>query len=95
MLCVKAEAVKATANIIKYRQPDGSVIFIKMFGDEFFGYTVTTDGHIVSKAPNGYFYHANYNAGFLSITNERANVSESAEKRIWRTTRVHVLCLMA
>lgn len=81
MPCVEAGAVKATANIIKYRQPDGSVIFIKMSGDEFFGYAVTTDGHIVSKAPDGYFYHANYNAGFLSITNERANVSESAGKK--------------
>lgn len=84
MYSIKADAVKATANIIKYRQPDGSVIFIKMHGDEFFGYAATASGHIVSKAPDGYFYHANYNAGFLSITNERANVSESAVKSAGR-----------
>ncbi len=78
--CDNANAARGAANIIKYRQPDGSVILLKMYGDEFFGYAKTLDGYIVARAADGYFHYANYNSGSFSITSEIVNGCNSNTK---------------
>lgn len=51
-------AAKPPANIIKYRQPDGSFLYLTLHGDEYFSYYKTTDGEIVAAERDGFFYHA-------------------------------------
>ena len=63
--CFDAWAIKAVAKIVKYRQPDGSFVSLKVVGDEFFGYTTTLQGHIVSVGPHGYLRYADYSIGAL------------------------------
>ena len=63
--CFDAWAIKAVAKIVKYRQPDGSFVSLKVVGDEFFGYTTTLQGHIVSVGPHGYLRYADYSSGAL------------------------------
>lgn len=74
------QATKATANIIKYQQPDGSTLLIKVYGDEFCGYFRTLDGYIVSKGQDGYLYYAHYNTGSLQLTSVRASSASARTK---------------
>lgn len=52
----EAYAVRAAAKIVKYRQPDGSVISLVVRGDEFYGYTTTVSGEFVYQGPDRFFY---------------------------------------
>ena len=81
--CVSASysvlwATKATAKIVKYKQSDGSIISLKMFGDEFFGYASTLDGRIVSAGKDKCLYYANYDKGYLQLTDTRVGASATA-----------------
>ena len=40
------------------RQPDGTVLTIQLFGDEFKHFTATTDGYTVVKAADGFYHYA-------------------------------------
>ena len=73
--CGHIWATGATANIVKYRQPDGSIISLKMFGDEFFAYSTTLDGYIVAIGNDGYCYYANYDSGYLKLSGNRVTRS--------------------
>lgn len=66
-----AYAVKAVPNIVKFRQPDGSHILIRIFGDERFGYVKTKAGYLAAKGNDGYLHYANYNSGALKILPQR------------------------
>jgi immune inhibitor A len=68
----EAYAVKAVSNIVKIRQPDGSRVAVRLYGDEHFGYKKTAAGYIVAEGKDGYLHYANYNSGTLSILKERA-----------------------
>lgn len=70
-----AWCIKAAAKIVKYRQPDGSFVALKVVGDEFFGYTTTLQGHIVSVGPDGYLHYADYNSGALRISGRRVSAA--------------------
>ncbi|MBR4883255.1 MAG: hypothetical protein IKU18_05180, partial [Bacteroidales bacterium] len=63
--CLDAWAIKAVAKIVKYRQPDGSFVSLKVVGDEFFGYTTTLQGHIVSVGPDGFLHKADYSTAVV------------------------------
>ncbi len=95
----EAYAIKANTNIIKYRQPNGSVILLKSYGDEFLGYTKTLDGYLVSKGPDGYLYYSNFNAGYFTLTDQRVNSCSSAtksmENRSMRSSSIAVNTAMA
>ena len=54
LLSVSARAVPATPKPVKYRQPDGSVIEIRLHGDEFYNYT-TCNGRVVSLDAKGFY----------------------------------------
>jgi len=49
-----AMAIPATHKTIKYRQPDGSMIELRIHGDEFYNY-VTSNGVVVSKNSQGFY----------------------------------------
>ncbi len=78
--CMQLWAIKATANIVKYKQPDGTVISLKVSGDEFLGYNRTLDGYIVCTGKDGYLYYADYNNGFLQLSGVRVNGASPAVK---------------
>jgi M6 family metalloprotease-like protein len=67
----EACAVNAVSNIVKIKQPDGSKIAVRLYGDEHFGYKKTLSGYIVAEGRDGYLHYANYNSGRLSILRER------------------------
>lgn len=54
---VSAMAVPATPYPVKYRQPDGTVIELRIHGDEFFSYT-TCKGQVVAKDARGFYVPA-------------------------------------
>ncbi len=76
----EASAIKASAKIIKYQQPDGSIILLKSYGDEYLGYTKTLDGYLVSKGPDGYLYYSDFSAGSFFLTSERVNSCNTVTK---------------
>ena len=54
LACISGGAVPAFPGTVKYRQPDGSVIDIRLHGDEFYHYT--THGHSVVALDKDGFY---------------------------------------
>lgn len=77
-----ARAIKATAKIVKYRQPDGSYISLKVVGDEFFGYITTLQGDIVSVGPDRYLHYADYNSGALRISGCRVQQGTRSNSKV-------------
>ncbi len=73
-------ATKAPTKIVKYKQSDGSIISLKMSGDEFFGYASTLDGRIVAVGKDRCLYYANYDKGYLQLTDTKVSSSSIAVK---------------
>lgn len=48
------KAVPACPWPVKYRQPDGSIISIRLHGDEHWHYATTLDGNVVSRSGDGF-----------------------------------------
>jgi len=70
-------AVKATPYPITVTQPDGSVITIRLRGDEFFHYKTSTDGYTLVPNAAGVLTYAKRNIfGNLYSTNVKANNAE-------------------
>ncbi len=53
-----AQAIPADPTPIKVAQPDGSMLTVKLHGDEFFHFTTTSDGYTVVKNTAGYYTYA-------------------------------------
>ena len=53
-------------------QPDGTQVMVRVFGDEFFGYSKDLHGYVVDRGKDGYVYYANFGEGKLSLTTVRA-----------------------
>lgn len=58
VLCMTARAIPADPTPIKVAQPDGSMLTVKLHGDEFFHFTTTSDGYTVVKNTAGYYTYA-------------------------------------
>ena len=58
VLCMTARAIPADPTPIKVAQPDGSMLTVKLHGDEFFHFTTTSDGYTVVKNAAGYYTYA-------------------------------------
>lgn len=86
--CFSAYAIKAPANIINYKQPDGSVISIAAYGDEFFSYFVTSDGYMVVSGNDGYLYYAGLGVDGLVVSNIRVNGGDLTKSSVpgWQGT---------
>lgn len=54
-------------------QKDGSVLTVRLHGDEFFGYATTADGYNICQSDDGYYYYASTTfMGTLTPTKVRA-----------------------
>ncbi len=50
-------AIPAYPHPIKVQQPDGTTITIQRFGDEFYNYTLSSDGYQIVQLNDGFFYY--------------------------------------
>ena len=50
--CIMIWAVPATPFMVEKQQPDGSVLPVRLCGDEYGHYVVTGDGYMVAMNPN-------------------------------------------
>ncbi len=55
---MSAEAVPAYPGVVEVQQPDGSVLEVQTFGDEYFSYTITVDGYLVTEGADGFLEYA-------------------------------------
>ena len=55
LCCFSASAVPAYPGLISYTQPDGSVIKIRLHGDEFCHWTTNEAGQLVEQDEDGYY----------------------------------------
>ena len=78
-----ANAVPAYPGLISYRQPDGSVVKIRLHGDEFCHWVTDASGQVVEKDAQGY-YRPVSNA-HLSARRAAANIRRSAANRMRKT----------
>ncbi len=53
-----AEAIPASPDTLSVVQPDGKVVLLRVFGDEFESYLETLDGYTVLKDSDGYWKYA-------------------------------------
>lgn len=51
-------AVPAIPTPFKITQPDGTILTIRLHGDEFFNYETTTDGYLIKQNTQGYYQYA-------------------------------------
>lgn len=63
-LCVLLFGVPATPEVLRVLQPDGTELSVLLRGDEFFHYTTTDDGYLVSRNEAGYYEYAEFTADF-------------------------------
>lgn len=55
---LSASAIPAKPGLIPYTLPDGSVIQIRMHGDEFYHFTTDADGKVIALGEDGFFHPA-------------------------------------
>lgn len=55
-------AAPARPGLMKYTQPDGTVVEVRLCGDEFFHYYETADGIVLQKAEDGFLKYAELTA---------------------------------
>lgn len=65
LVCLCAHAIPADPTPVKVTQPDGSVLTIRLHGDEFFNFTTTHDGYTVMKNKAGFYTYAQLENGRL------------------------------
>lgn len=74
---IPAMAIKALPYPVKVTQPDGTTLTIQIHGDEFLHWT-TAGGVLVSKGPDGFYYHAEFNNdGSVTRTSNRVSSSSA------------------
>ena len=78
-----AQAVPARRGFITHTQPDGSVIKIQKFGDEFFHWTTDASGQVVEKDADGYYRPVS--EAKLSARRTAANIRRAAVNRARRS----------
>ncbi|MEG1118870.1 MAG: M6 family metalloprotease domain-containing protein [Bacteroidales bacterium] len=68
-----AYAVKSVSSLVNFMQPNGSIVQIKLYGDEFFSYKKNLAGYVVEQGIDGFLYYANYNLGVLQLSGNRVS----------------------
>jgi M6 family metalloprotease-like protein len=58
LCCVAVQAVPAYPGLIRHTQPDGSVIMIRVHGDEFCHWVTDASGKVLEKDADGYYRQA-------------------------------------
>ena len=78
-----ANAVPAYHGLINYTQPDGSVIQIRKFGDEFFHWTTDASGQLIQKDADGYYRPVSESQ--INARRAAANIRRAAVNRARRS----------
>lgn len=65
--------VKGVSAPVDALQPDGTTVKICIHGDEVFSWKTTPDGWIVAQGADGYYYFADFDAGYLRVSGVRAD----------------------
>lgn len=74
LLCVcDALAVPAHPRAVTIRQPDGSLLTLRLVGDEWLHFNTTLDGYTVVKDTDGYYRYADVQDGQLKATSQIAH----------------------
>lgn len=66
------KAAKGVPYPVTVRQPDGSRLEIRIFGDENFSYKTTADGYLIAQGNDGYYYYADYSSGVPVLSARRS-----------------------
>ncbi|MDE6451235.1 MAG: hypothetical protein K2L23_02910, partial [Odoribacter sp.] len=53
----KVQAIPATTLPVEVKLPDGTSLTIRIYGDEFFHYITTIDGHLIEQGNDGFYYY--------------------------------------
>ena len=90
--CIAADAAKPPANIIKYKQPDGSVVLLAPHGDEYFSYYTTPDGSIVTPGGDSFFYYATLDRNGIHSSGVRITLQNNTKSStVASSENLHVL----
>ena len=65
-------ASKGVPYPVTVRQPDGSCLQIRIFGDENYSYKTTVDGYLIAQGGDGFYYYADYATGVPVLSARRA-----------------------
>lgn len=89
-LCAGLQAVPASPELNFVDQPDGSVLSVRLCGDEFFSYYTTTDDHLLAPDEVGNFYYAVLKNGNVVPTDKLAHnvASRTADEKLWLQTKL-------
>ena len=64
-------AVKAAPVIVHFTRSDGSVVPVRLYGDEFFNFKKDMSGFFVELGPDGLLYYADYSGGNLMLSKDK------------------------
>jgi immune inhibitor A len=81
---ITASAVPASRMKHKAVQPDGSILTLRLCGDEHLHYTVTEDGYTVMKRADGYYCYAALSGSRLTATDIVAHDAEHRDVKEWQ-----------
>ena len=92
-------AVPAYKGLIRHTQPDGTVIMVRMHGDEFFHWVTDASGQVLEKDADGYYRPASPSAVKArrlagQDKRNRANAGRRAVKRGIATGQKHFLVIL-
>lgn len=78
-------AVPAHRGAAQVRQPDGSTITLRLYGDEWMNFHATDDGYSVVKDQHGYYVYAQLKEGRLEATERVAHdiAERSSSEQEW------------
>lgn len=66
-------ATVAYPGVVQVRQADGSMIEMRIVGDEFFNYKTTTDGYTIAQGSDGFYYYASYDINGVRLSPSRVS----------------------
>ena len=75
---VGVEAVRSNPRPSQVQLPDGSELAVRLQGDERYHYHTTSDGYVIEKATDGFFYYMQPVSGRLVRSSVRATGSRDA-----------------
>lgn len=80
-LSVSSFAVPAYPFPIKVKQPDGSELTIRIYGDEWFHYTTTDDGYLLLQKKDGAYEYAKFENNIIKSTGVMARSKRDDKER--------------
>ena len=77
---VSVEAVRSNPRTSRIQLPDGSELAVRLQGDEHYHYCTTSDGYVIEKASDGFFYYMQPESDRLVRSAVRATDSRDASE---------------